>query len=339
MNNITIYDIAKQFNVNASTVNRALNDKPGVSEETRREIKAYAKRTGYTPNKAAKSLSRKPIKIGFVISDVIPEFSHEVLRGVQAAYEEMSDFNIEFDYHVCNGNKEFLDKLRKLGENGNNGILTIPCRDTRGFHQVFSELNEKKITVANIVNDIEGMKRLFSVRLDGKLTGRIAAELLWWFTGGGRVAIFTAYKEIGIHADIIEGFLEEAKGKPLEIVRIYENHDDPELACYSTEKLLDKFPNIKGIFISSANSSTVCKKIKEKELGGKIRIVAMDIFPELKGYIEEDVVHASLFQDPFKQGNMAFKKLYGYLDGVDIANEEILFKPQIILKSNLSQFV
>lgn len=125
----------------------------------------------------------------------------------------------------------------------------------------------------------------------------------------------------------------------MEIVRIFENHDDAELAVYSTEKLLETCPDINGIYISSANSSTVCKKIKEKGLTGKIKIVAMDIFPELKGYIEEGVVQASLFQDPFKQGNMAFKRLYLYLEGGETTEEKVLLDPQIILKSNLSRFI
>ena len=36
MNKITIYDIAKALGVNASTVNRAINGKPGVGEEKKR---------------------------------------------------------------------------------------------------------------------------------------------------------------------------------------------------------------------------------------------------------------------------------------------------------------
>ncbi|MDR3552430.1 MAG: hypothetical protein P4L75_04830, partial [Clostridia bacterium] len=62
------------------------------------------------------------------------------------------------------------------------------------------------------------------------------------------------------------------------------------------------------------------------------------IFPELADYIEEGVVQASIFQDPFQQGYLAFRNLYEFIAGSKEGGGEILIKPQIIIKSNLDLF-
>lgn len=53
---VTIKDIAKATGVTFSTVSRALNNQPGVSEKMRKKIVAVAEQMNYRPNLAAKKL-------------------------------------------------------------------------------------------------------------------------------------------------------------------------------------------------------------------------------------------------------------------------------------------
>ncbi len=65
----TIRDIARMANVSPGAVSLALNDKPGVSEETRRRIVGLASAMGWTPSFAAKALSNsKASAIGLVLA-------------------------------------------------------------------------------------------------------------------------------------------------------------------------------------------------------------------------------------------------------------------------------
>ncbi len=50
-------ELADQLGVSTATVSRALNDKPGVSTETRRRVVSAAQEMGYRPNAAARALS------------------------------------------------------------------------------------------------------------------------------------------------------------------------------------------------------------------------------------------------------------------------------------------
>ena len=68
--NVSMDEIAKYFNVSKVTVSKALNDKPGVSEKLKEEIKEKATELGYRMNIAAKSLkTNKSYNVGVLIAE------------------------------------------------------------------------------------------------------------------------------------------------------------------------------------------------------------------------------------------------------------------------------
>ncbi len=61
-----------------------------------------------------------------------------------------------------------------------------------------------------------------------------------------------------------------------------------------------------------------------------------DIFPEIALLMEEGVIDATIFQNPFRQGRMAFQYLYEYMvEGRRFDTDIIYLDPRIILRSNL----
>ncbi|MFA7529000.1 MAG: substrate-binding domain-containing protein [Bacilli bacterium] len=70
MKKVSMEDIAKIHNVSKVTVSKALNDKPGVSDELRQKIKATAKAKGYRLNSSARSLKTRMVyNIGVLIAE------------------------------------------------------------------------------------------------------------------------------------------------------------------------------------------------------------------------------------------------------------------------------
>ena len=60
---MTIYDIAKEAGVSASTVSRIINKRGGVSEATKKRIEALLEKYHYCPNEAARGLVNQASKI------------------------------------------------------------------------------------------------------------------------------------------------------------------------------------------------------------------------------------------------------------------------------------
>jgi DNA-binding LacI/PurR family transcriptional regulator len=83
--------LAQELGISTGTVSRALNGKPDVSEETRKKVLDAAKRHGYAPNQAARTLAQGTTRaVGFVIevesetSAGIDYFVMGVFDGVQS---------------------------------------------------------------------------------------------------------------------------------------------------------------------------------------------------------------------------------------------------------------
>jgi LacI family transcriptional regulator len=82
----TIKDISRIAGVSYSTVSRALNKKPGVSEVTRQRIFEIAKQLGYRPNAIARNLVQRQTKtIGLIIPQLTNPFYPAVAEGVEDA--------------------------------------------------------------------------------------------------------------------------------------------------------------------------------------------------------------------------------------------------------------
>ena len=65
---VTISDVARAAGVSSSAVSYALNNKPGISSETREKVLRVAETMGWKPNSAAKALSDASTRsIGLVL--------------------------------------------------------------------------------------------------------------------------------------------------------------------------------------------------------------------------------------------------------------------------------
>lgn len=84
MSKVTLKDVAREAGVSAMSVSKALNNKSGVSDDTRQRILQVAQQMHYTQNQVARSLRVDETKtIGVVLSDCSEMVATKVLRGIQ----------------------------------------------------------------------------------------------------------------------------------------------------------------------------------------------------------------------------------------------------------------
>jgi DNA-binding LacI/PurR family transcriptional regulator len=81
---VTIKDVARRAGVNHSTVSRALQASPLISQETTRRVRQAALELGYQPSAAARSLKTRSTQVlGVVVSNIDDPFFGEVLQGIE----------------------------------------------------------------------------------------------------------------------------------------------------------------------------------------------------------------------------------------------------------------
>jgi LacI family transcriptional regulator len=85
----TLKQIAKELNVSVSTVSKALNDSPEISDLTKSKIKEYAKLKNYKPNVIGLNLkNRKTKTIGVIIPNILNSFFAKVFSGIEKVADE-----------------------------------------------------------------------------------------------------------------------------------------------------------------------------------------------------------------------------------------------------------
>ena len=103
---ITLKELAKELNVSVSTVSKALNDSPEISQQTIEKVKKLASERNYSPNKIALSLkNNRTLTIGVVIPDILNRFYATVLNGIQESADRHGYDIITFFYKRITGSK------------------------------------------------------------------------------------------------------------------------------------------------------------------------------------------------------------------------------------------
>jgi len=340
---VTIYDIAKALGISTATVNRALTGKPKVSEQTRALVLQQAQEVGYQVNFLARSLARRPVNLAVLGFTNFPEFHNRFMDGSRSAAEELRDFNIHVDYYsygeglsnLPEGDAYLERTLRNVADEGYDGAL-ICAKEVDGFRH----LQERGVFVATAINDTDPMLRQFCLRHNGRVAGRIAAELLYrWMDRQKSVAIASGgLPGHSIHSETVVGFQEQLADTPLRIATIYHHYDSEELAYQETHRVLTEYTDLGAIYVNTFNSREVIHAILDRGMGGKILLVTSDIYQELREYIMQGIVAASIFQNQYEQGRQGLKKLYHAIaDGLQV-EDTVLLNPRIILRSNLELF-
>ncbi|MBY5035014.1 LacI family transcriptional regulator [Streptococcus gallolyticus] len=91
---VGIEDVAKLANVSPTTVSRAMNDHPYVSEKTKQRIQAAMDELGYFPNSGARQLRGKGTKlIGVIVSYITNPFFSYLVDSIEKNASE-NGYNI-----------------------------------------------------------------------------------------------------------------------------------------------------------------------------------------------------------------------------------------------------
>ncbi len=198
----TIHDIARALGVTASTVSRALNNNPRISEEMRRQVREVAARLGYEPNHIASALRRGHTDIiGVIVPTANRSFFANVVRGVQAI-AQTAGYNVI----ICQSNDSsteeanIIDALLRLRVDG---IIASIARETRQFVH-FRKVRQKGIPLVlfDRVNEDIGAS---TVVIDDQLGAYQATQHLVQ-QGYRRIGHFAGPQHLNIYKYRLRGY-------------------------------------------------------------------------------------------------------------------------------------
>ena len=342
---VTMRDIAAKLGVSPATVHRALAEKGNVSEDTLRVIQKTAMDMGYHTRKLAPALADSATKIAVILRNIAPEYQVMIKDGVRRAIDELAEYNVHGDIIVLeleNYLEELKNQLLKLSESDYNGVIFYVSETESALgSDVIEKLIANNIKIASIYLS-EGINTFvdYSIEPEARRTGAVAANLLTLRGLGkdSKVAVFLGKTNFPLHRHYLDGFSAACDECGIEIFDVIEHRDNPNIAYYAAEQFLRENPDIDGIYSCTATSAPICKAIQDVGLQGKITVIATDVMSDIVPYIKDGTVAATLFQDPFKMGYKAFRKLYYTIIGRDDIEKHETINPQIVVKANVDYY-
>ena len=145
----TLKDLARMLKMSPSTVSKALNDYPTISEMTRQRVRELADRLNYSPDPAAVSFKRKKsFTIGVIIPNLTDHFYAIAVGGIEE-YAMRQGYKCMVCQHFEDLERE-RDFCRMLERNKVDGLIVSISRSTSDIAH-FRHLEDRGIPVVYFV--------------------------------------------------------------------------------------------------------------------------------------------------------------------------------------------
>lgn len=175
MTNITIKDIARIAGFSVSTVSRALNDHPDVSEEAKTRIKQVVDEYNFVPNYNAKKLKQQvELNIPIIIKGRFNNMFASIVENMQ---ERITHYGYHSEsYFIDENSDEVRFAIKVANENKPLAIIFLGG-DFESFKKYFPQIDIPCILVTNSAVSL-GFDNLSSVFTDDVQAAYCAVEHL-----------------------------------------------------------------------------------------------------------------------------------------------------------------
>ncbi len=339
---VGIKDLAASLGISIGTVDRALHNRLGVNPVTRDRVLKTAEKLGYRPNVAARFLKlNRTLRIAVLLPAEIATFFQPLREGIRAGALVWPDTGLEmrFEEYTRFGSGD-VALLRTLIGKHYDGIVCAPS-DAGAATPVINQLEREGTAVVCVATDAVRSERLASIAIDGYVSGSLAAELLSYaLPPSATVGVFTGDLRAFDHSEKLRGYAASLAllAPHLSLLPVVESHDDPDQAYSLARKMLAQHTTMQGLYVSTANSLTVLRAIREAGRLNSVRTVVTDLSPELVSEMENGYVMAALYQRPFTQGRIAIQSLLRYLRENAQPARITKLAPHVVMRGNLSVF-
>lgn len=335
---VTVSAIAASCGLSTATVDRALNDRAGVSAANRQRVMEAAQRLGYLATAGAVALPSRPVALEFFLpirQNVFMSELAEHIRDYTTSMPLVSSCKIHDLQDISPATLHAAVENLSLDTKGV-GVIAVDHPRTRSTLYGIVEAGIKLVTIAS---DVPATPRSTYVGLDNRAAGRTAALVLGRLLRGlsGKIAIVTGShsyrgheeREMGFRAVLGEEFPQLSVGNTVDT-----NEDD--FASYAaTLKLLRRKPDLLGIYCVGAGRAGVVRALNEANLALKPVFVCHDLTPLTRSYLVNEIADLVIDQNSRLTAEQSVIQLLGSIasSAPVLANRYI--EPRLILRENI----
>ena len=323
----TIYDIAKELDITAASVSRALNDNPKISKSTRELVMKTANAMNYKQNKLALALrSGKSYNVGVIVPRIDSNFFASIIRGIEEGLYA-HNYNVIICQTHENETRE-IENINTLLNAQVDGILMSVSNISTKNDKVLKKVVEKNVPLI-FFDRKKSMDGVSSVTINDYDVSYNATQHLIE-QGCTRIAHFKGNQSLEIFENRLNGYKKALidNGIAFDESYVIQTKSNIEEGRLAVEALL-KLPNRPDAIFSSSDFAA---------LGATQELIARGIrIPEdfcVVGFGNEpftkflELPMTTVDQAPLEMGKMAANVFLEYIDNPEnVKIEKIILNP------------
>lgn len=285
-NRPTIHDVAREAGVSSATVDRVLNGREKVREETARKVYEAARLIGYH---AASLIGQRVqadlprLRLGLVLhkerQSFYQQFRAEAERAVMQATGVRATLQIA--YAASQSPKDFTSLME--GMVGRVDAIAATAVTHPEVTEAVIRLNTKGIPCFALLNDFAQGVRQNYLGLNNLKVGRIAAHMIATASHhAGKVAIFVGgYRWHGheLRETGVRSYLRE-HAPQFQVLDTLINLETRQLTYEATLDLLGRHPDLSGIYCAGGGMEGAIAAVREARAPGDVALVVNELTPE-----------------------------------------------------------
>ncbi len=334
----TVSDIARNCGLSTATVDRTINNRPGVSAANRQRVMEAARQLGYLPVAGAVTLPSRPAHLEFYLPIGANAFMADLAKHIEDYCSRLplvASCRIHNLAGISPGALQAaVDKLA-LRTNGV-GVIAIDHPKTRNILREIAEAGPRLVT---LVSDVPAAPRAAYVGIDNRVAGRTAAYLMGRFLGGncGPLAVVVGSRSYRGHEEREMGFRSVLSEEfpHLSVASAVEINDEPQASYAATMRVLAAEPRLLGIYCVGAGRSGVAEALQDAKLPKKPVFICHDLTRETRRYLVDDILDVVIDQNARLIAEQAVIRLLGSIASSAPYLTEKFIEPRLIFKENV----
>lgn len=339
--NPTVNDIARVAQVSLATVDRVLNERPGVRKVTVEKVNRAIADLGYVRDTAAANLARGRV---YRFLFILPANNNEFVDLIERQVTDLSDgLKRDRTQVSCIRVPAFdamalADAINALDPADVDGVA-IFGPETPSVRDSISHLRAHGVSVVSLVSDIPSSERNAYVGIDNIAAGRTAAQLMGRFLGPveGNILVVTGSMLARDHLERRLGFDEViARDFPrLRVLASLEGRDDPDLIERLLPQAFAGSRDVVGIYSSAAGNAGLIRHFEQRPQTAVPIIIAHELTPLSRAALGQGLFDAVISQDSGHLVRSAIRIMRAHSDSAPINLAQERIRIDVYLKENL----
>jgi LacI family transcriptional regulator len=337
----TTKDLAKAAGVSLATVDRVLNGRSGVRQQTIIKVNEKIEEIGFVRNVQAANLARnKSYKFEFILPSTEGKFMNELQLRIEETNRSYSTEMIEIKSKqvAVNDPHSVANYLASLNINEVDGVaIMIP--ESPQVRDATTRLLERGIEVVHFLSGQPKASEVDFVGIDSHAAGATAGRLVGSFSKAknGKVIVITDTMQARDSIERRLGF-DETIGRmfpEIQVLPSLETYGNEERASRIVRQCAENNPNVIGAYVLNPEAQAPVEALSQCVDTKQTIIVAHERTPFTERALREDVLDAIIAQNTGHAVRSAIRIMRARCEQREPFTSQETIRIEILIKENL----